>query len=228
MYERYQGERVTTELLCRPELARHPVPRVPVRGPGIVVALAACLLLASVLVLFFQVRGFLDHIETRLIAESSGVDIRLRAMGQQMEALRGKFHGLLAESVEMRLKSLEKIVESGKVSADDLRAFEELQKDLKALENYAGTSGVGGLDYPAQEHSRFRPMAQPQVVHNTGLMAEVVELKTLFYFCLVGIAVSAVAMVGYYWIRQRRHARYIHDLVGAMPMLPHQSPDGGS
>jgi biopolymer transport protein ExbB/TolQ len=228
MYERYQGERATTQVLCHPELAERPVPRVPVRAPGLFPVLAACLLLASVLVLFFQVRGFLDHVESRLVSESASGNLRLRAMGQQMEALRGKFHGLLAESVEMRLKSLEKIVESGKVSADDLRAFEELQKDLKALENYAGMPGAVGLDYPVQEHSRFRPMAPPQAAPSSQLMAEVVELKTLFYFCLAGLAAGTLALVIYYWVRRRRYARYIRDLAETLPLLPRQSPNGGS
>jgi len=230
MYEPSPGEPTATHVVYRPGLTTQPVPRLPVREPGVLPVLAACLLLVSVLVLFFQVRGFLDHIETRLIAESASGGTRLRAMSQQMEGLRGKFHGLLAESVEVRLKSLEKIVESGKVGASDLEAFEALQKDLKALESYAGDMGAGGLDYPAQEHSRFRPMVPQVQAAPTGgqLLAEVVELRVLFYGCLAGLALGLVMMAGYYWARRRQHARYLHDLAGQFPVLPRHTPEGGN
>ena len=115
------------------------------------------------------------------------------------------------------------LVESGKVGADDLRAFEELQKDLKALESYAGAEGVSRLDYPAQEHSRFRPMALPVQMAPTGeLMAEVVELKMLFHYCAAGLAAALILLVGYVWFK-RRHARYLEDYVDNLPMLPRQT-----
>lgn len=226
MYDRYQGERLATALACQPEVAHRPMPRATRRGASVVLVFAACLLLASALMLFFQVRSFLEHIETKLVSESGG-DPRLQAIGLQMEALRGKFHGLLAESVEVRLKSLEKNVEAGKITADDLRAFEELQKDLKLLESYAGAGGTTALGYYEREHSRFRAIPEAKPIRNDQLLGEMVEVTALFYLCLAGIATGTLMMVGYYWMRHRGEARYIHGLVEQMPMLTHQSPDHG-
>jgi hypothetical protein len=227
MYDRSQGERLATALICQTGVARRPVvTRATGRAASAVLVFAACLLLASALMLFFQVRSFLGHIETKLVSESGG-DPRLRAIGLQMEALRGKFHGLLAESVEVRLKSLEKNVEAGKITADDLRAFEELQKDLKLLESYAGAGGTTALDYSEREHSRFRAIPEAGPVRNEQLLSEMVEVKTLFYLCLAGIATGTLMMMGYYWMRHRGEARYIHGLAEQMSMLTHQPSDLG-
>lgn len=225
MYDRYQSERLATELICQPEDARCPVPKPSRRSSSAILIFAACLLLASALMLFFQVRSFLGHIETKLVSESGG-GARLRAMGLQMEALRGKFHGLLADSVEVRLRTLEKSVETGKISGDDLRAFEELQRDIKLLESYAVTAGTMGLDYAEREHSRFRPIPEARSTHNEQLMSEMVEVKTLFYFCLAGMATGTL-MMGYYWLRHRSEGGRIQGLEEQVPMLTHQSSDAG-
>ncbi len=199
-------------------MVRQALPATRSRGTGILAALACCLLLASVLILFFQVRGFLGHLETRLSAESGG-DNRLRAINQHMEALQGKFNALLAESVELRLKTLEKNVESGKVVADDLRTFESLRIDLKALESYAQSSGAMGLDYARQEHGRYQALATQQpVLRNDELKGELAELKTLFYGCLAVFAVALLAMASY-WSSQRRTIRRLETLAAPPPML---------
>lgn len=193
---------------------------------SIIAAVTACLLLTLVLVLFFQVQDFLGRIETQLAVEP-GADPRLRAIGLQMETLRGRFNGLLAESIEMRLKSLEKSVEAGKVTADDLRQFEELQRDLRLLETYAGTPEAAKLDYAEREHSRYRPAPTSQAGRNEPLINEVLEIKLLVNACLVSIALSVLILVGYYWKRHRAEVRYLRGMAGQVPMLVRDVSDGG-
>jgi hypothetical protein len=188
---------------------------------------AVIVLLAAALLLLFQARGFLDHFETRLAAQAGG-DARLQAMGQHMEALRGKFNGLLAESIETRLKALEKNIDAGKVGSDDLRAFEELQKDLKLLENYAGRGEAMSFDYAQRDHSRFRPLPDTKpVVRNDELMSEVLELKNLLYFCAAGLlAMGGAAVVGCYWIAQRGNGRYLGLSAEHSRLLPSKDHEG--
>jgi hypothetical protein len=224
MYERYRGKRVAAELLCRQEVARHSVPVAQGRRISIFAAMASCLLLALVLVLFFQVRGFLAHLETRLAVESGG-NTRIHAIGQHMEALQGKFNALLAESVEMRLKTLEKSVETGKVGAVDLRTFEVLKNDLELLENYAVRSGALGFDYAQQEHSRFRAVPETKpIVRNDELMNEILALRSLFYLCLATLGLSVV-IAGGYWLHQRKKVRWLESMAAHRPMLTEQSSD---
>ncbi|MGZ8216051.1 hypothetical protein [Methylomagnum sp.] len=220
MYEHYRGERMAAELICQPEGPWHPAPVVVGWRAKLVAFLALCLLLGSVLVLFVQVRGFLGHVETKLAVESGG-DSRLRAMSQHLGELRGRFHGLLEESVETRLKELEKTVASGKVNLDDLKAFGELQKDIEALENYAVTDGTQGFDYARREHDRFRAVPELKPVpRNDELLREAGELKNLVYFCAAGLATGTALMLGYYWVLQRRNARYLEAMSLRTPLLP--------
>jgi hypothetical protein len=159
---------------------------------------------------FVQTGGFLNHLETRLSAEAGG-DARLQAMTRHMENLRGKFNGLLAESIEARLKALEKTLETGKIGSEDLRSFEELQKDLRLLEHAAGRGEALSLDYAQREHERFRPVPDGKpVIRNDELLSEILELKSLIYLCAAGLlATGGATVIGCCWIARRGNARYL-------------------
>lgn len=223
MYERYRGERVSAELLCRQAPAVPPAQRAAEPRFALIPLLAACLLIVSVLVLFFQVRSFLGHMETRMVTDRGG-DNRLRAIGQQVEVLRGKLHGALAESVEIRLRALEKNIDAGKLGSEDFKAFDDLQKDLKRLEDYAESSTTAALDYGQRDHGRFRHFFQPSgsadKTPKNPMMRELADLKTLFYFCLAGLGTSTAMMVGYYWVAQRREVRRLHAVARQLPVTP--------
>lgn len=213
MQKQYKSQRAATELLCHYEIAERSL--VPTRRMGAVAAIAVFLLLASVLVLFLQVQGFLNHLETKLAAESHG-DPRLHAITQQVEALQGKFSAVLAESVEIRLKTLEQNIANGKAGPDDLKTFESLKSDLKLLENYAGRTGnTLGFDYARQEHPRYRAVVESQHVwRNDELHSALLELKNVFYACLGTLAMSLL-MLGGYWLWQRGRIRRLE-----APALP--------
>jgi hypothetical protein len=224
MHEHYRGERVATELLRQHGAIRQNLPAPQGRGIGLFAAVAGCLLLASILILFLQVQGFLGHLEAKLAAETSGGN-RLHALNQHMEALQGKFSALLADSVEVRLKALEQSVETGKVGADDLRIFESLKNDLQALQSYAQRSGATGLDYARLEHDRYRAVAaSAPTPRGNELQSELLELKTLFYGCLAVLAVALLALYSY-WSSQRRNLRRL-ELLATLPMLAGPPPDG--
>lgn len=146
MHEPLPSRRDTAELPIPQQAAGHPWPPVPRRRVRVAAAIALLLLWATVLLLFFQVHGFLDRVEAQLRAQATSGDGRIRAIRQQMDALQDKFNALLAESVEVRLKNLEKSVAVGRVGAEDLKAFQELKDDLRALETYAARNEGQGLD----------------------------------------------------------------------------------
>jgi hypothetical protein len=183
-----------------------------------------CILFALVVLLFFQVQGFIGNVETK--RAEAGSDARLRAMDQQMQALRGQFNGLLAESIENRLRLLQKSVDSGKASADDLRVFAELQRDLALLESYAGR----GTPVPAAEsfeHMRYQPLVTappPRVVRNDQLLDEVRQLKLLFVVSATGIALVALVLAVLYALRQRRGLRTLEAPLHAVPGLEPPDP----
>jgi len=113
-------------------------------------------LLLGLVAAFYQIYTDLNRLESR-VARASGAGVeRLRVMGRQMDTLRDRLHGLMAESVEIRLKSLDRNIATGKVSTDDLVLFQALQTDLKSLETYAGATGGDGLDSERSEHPRYQ------------------------------------------------------------------------
>lgn len=202
-------------------LARKVAPGRTVEPPSggrvrLAATIAAAFLLGMALLLFFQVGSFLKRFETA-VPVSRNADPRIEALNQQVAAIQDKFNLLLAESVEMRLKTLEKSVAGGKVSADELRAFEELKHDLKTLENYATVSGIQTFDDAQLEHSRYQRIPEAdKAVSTRELLDEVAELKNLFYLSLAGFVGSAFVAAGSYF-RQREDTGQL----GADPARPH-------
>lgn len=222
MRKQYKSGQVATELVCQYEVVRCHTPLVPTPRLGWITAIAGLLLLASVLVLFFQVQGFLSHLETRLAVEAHG-DARLHAINQHVEVLQGKFNALLAESVEVRLKALEQSVANGRIGGDDLRNFETLKNDLKLLENYTEKSGGNLTDYAPQEHPRFQAMPSTQKVWRPEeLRSEFLQLQNLFYLCLAVLALSFLMVTGY-WFWQRHRFRRLES-PAAHPLLARPVP----
>jgi hypothetical protein len=158
-----------------------------------------------------------DRLEAAMTVPPEG-RARIMAINQQMEALQGKFGVLLAESVEMRLKTLQRSIEMGKVSASDIAAFEQLKNDLTLLEDYAERSGANGLDGALLEHARFQQTPGSGMVRNEALMDEVLRVKNLLYFCAASLAATTVLISGY-WLRQRSRTFRLHSEIAAVPML---------
>ena len=225
MHEQDQGESGTAEFVypCRPVRVLGPDSR---RWRLRLAGAAAVLALLLAALVWGRSHQFLTHLETRLSAEAGGT-ARLQAMTRQMENLRGKFNGLLAESIEARLKALEKSLETGRIGADELRSFEELQKDLGLLEHSARRGEALGLDYAQREHARFRPVPDgTPVVRNEELLSEVLELKSLLYLCAAGLlATGGATMIGCCWIAGRGKTRYLGAPNKRGPLLSPPTPD---
>ncbi|WP_434112171.1 hypothetical protein [Methylocaldum sp. GT1TLB] len=218
MYERYQSESTTAPALRAGTTVRYPVSAAWWRAPQVLVALLAVCLCSLVILYYLSAR-----LETTVAGPAEG-HARIKAINQQMEALQRKFGILLAESVEMRLKTLQKNIEAGAVSSADLEAFEQLKSDLVLLEGYAEAGGANAFDNTEIEHSRFRRLSGSGVVRNEELMDEVLQVKNLLYFCAASLATTTVLISGY-WLRQRSRAYRLHSGMTAVPMLAKKPGD---
>jgi hypothetical protein len=219
VYERRHQRKATATDIVRPTaLAVRPQPLLARSRSPLLAAAAVGILLALALLLYFQVNGFIAGLETRQAAVPG--DARLAAMGQQMEVLRGKFNGLLAESVESRLRLLQRNVEAGKASPEDLRAFAELQHDLALLETYA-SRGAPIPDPATLEHARYQPLAAasaPRMVRNEELLVEVRQLKVLLYSCAAILAAGCL-LLALYGLGRRRLERTLEYTAPPLPEL---------
>lgn len=181
------------------------------------------MMLAVMLALFWQFHAELDGLESRLAMET-GSGERLKALGSQMNILRDRLHGLMADSVEIRLKSLERSIAAGKISGDDLLVFQTLQNDLKTLESYERAPGSPGLESRAREHPRYQ--AAGVVLVKGDLLREISRLRTLLYLCVTGLLAAGGALAGRYWISSRRHAVLNNPAAARAPLLNGRPPSG--
>jgi hypothetical protein len=228
MVESYHSERSPTGLICQETWVRHPVRLLRSRRESAWVIFFSLIILALSCVLFFQVRNVLERFETPLIPDGPGRDTRITAIHQQMESLQGKFSVLLAESVEMKLKTLSKDIESGKVSAEDLRLFEELKSDLQLLEKYSANHAERrSLDSMLLEHPRFQQMAESRkLTPNPDWDIQVLRLKNLVYVCIAALVLTSLFLLGY-WYRLRRLIRRISPSTETSPILIRRSLETG-
>lgn len=214
MYGRHSGKSTAIDTIKTGEVVPHH--RYPLRPQDRLrplAALALGLLIAAVILLFLQVKGFLNHLEAR--PELPAGDGRLQVLDQQMQSLRSRFNGLLAESVENRLRILQNNLDKGVISAEDLRIFAELQRDLSLLEHYSGT-GVAVPGSASLEHDRYQPAPTPAVTHRAGneqLVGEVRELKVLLLICTTLLIVAGM-------LSAFHHARRHRSLPRSEPPLP--------
>lgn len=204
MFDRHQGKPITTRIIGNREIVERPKPISHTSSLNYLAYFSVCCLVAALLFFLFQANAYMSRMESRqvMIGESS----RLKAIDQQMEALRSKFNGLLAESVETRLRLLQKNIDSGKVGSEDLRAFGELQRDIELLENYSGH------DLPLHnptllEHPRFQPVvssANAGGAAHDGLIIELEQLRQLLFICLSILLFIILALGFVAWSRRRR------------------------
>lgn len=212
MYRRYQSESTTAPAVRAGTAVRYPV------SGGRHLAVQSLFALFAGFVGFLAISFYLSNrLETQMASPAAG-HARINAISQQMETLQRKFGVLLAESVEMRLKDLQKSIEAGTISAADLETFERLRSDLAILEGYAEAGGANAFDSAEIEHSRFRPLPGSGPVRNEELMDEVVKVKNLLYFCAASLATTTVLISGY-WLRQRSRTHRIQSRMAAVPML---------
>ncbi len=176
--------------------------------------------LFSMLALFYQFQTELDLLEQRLLTEAPAAGgQRLQAIDQHMGHLRDRLHGLMADSLELRLKSLERRLSMGHVNPDDLVLMEALKADLKTLESYASTPGAAGLEYATAEHPRYqadRNAPVPAIVTQGELLREISRLRTLLYLCLTGLVAGGALFVGRHWLARRKPVA----LTGPLPTKP--------
>jgi hypothetical protein len=178
-------------------------------------------LLLGLVAAFYQIYTDLNRLESR-VARASGAGVeRLRVMGRQMDTLRDRLHGLMAESVEIRLKSLDRNIATGKVSTDDLVLFQALQTDLKSLETYAGATGGDGLDSERSEHPRYQAAGgvTTAALAQSEMLNEISRLRILLYLCLTGLVAGGGVLATRYWVSYQRHSALAHPRAGKPPLL---------
>ena len=200
-----QGEQDTGRGARQRQLSGRPWP--VATTPSFTMVALGLFVMMAIVALFYQLHNELGMLESKLASVSGGE--RLEAMSQQMDGLRNRLHGLMADSVEIRLKGLERNLSSGRVTADDLQLFDVLQADIKALEAYSNQPGSPGLNDEVREHPRYQAAVAAAagsdvLLTKADMLKEISRLRTLLYLCLTGFVASGGIFVGRYWLGGRR------------------------
>jgi hypothetical protein len=176
-------------------------------------------LLAGLLTLFYQLQSDLDLLESQLMTETGGD--RMKAMGQELASLQGRLQGLMADSVEIRLKALEQNLASGHVTPDVLHQFEVLQNDIRALETYSDGPDSPNLDRVIPDHPRYAAMAAAgaPALTKAEMFREISKLRTLLYLCLTGLVATGGVLLGRYWLTGSRPPQIPHTRTPRPPLL---------
>jgi hypothetical protein len=228
MSNQHNGDKAPDGVKDQPQrLFEEPSRDVQSRG-GVrpVVIFTGLVLMVAVLLLVVQFRTVLVAMENRLNLDAAG-DGRIQAIGQQLEGLRGKLNGLLAESVEIRLKSLEQSIADGKVNGDEMAALQSLQNDFRQIETYSSVTGGVSFDSARGEHPRFQSVTGPIPARmgNQELLREIARLRTLFYLCLTGLVAGAGVMgARQVWIRTHKTAQ-LGSTSNRQPLLTRSRPN---
>lgn len=209
-------------------LEAYPAPISAVRRIPLLLAALAGFLFAAVLILFFQVEGFLGRLEPQKLPATNGHD-RLQVISEQVDTLQGKFSVLMVESVETRLRTLEKNIAAGNANAEDLRAFEQLKHDLAMLRRYADFSGIAALDGAILEHDRYQLQAPAEAVESPkeSLAREVRELRNLTYLILLGLASSSLIGASLWLKHRREQTQRLGGVANRAPLLARNAADTG-
>ena len=190
---------------------------VPVSGPGLF--LIGLILLAGLFTLFYQLQGELDLLESQLMTETGGA--RMKSMGEQMTLLQNRLHGLMADSVEIRLKALERTMANGSVTPEVIQQFEVLQNDIRSLETYAQGPNAPNLDQAIPDHPRYSAISGgvAPTMTKAEMFREISRLRTLLYLCLTGLVATGGVLLGRYWLASPRAPQLPHSRSSRPPLL---------
>lgn len=165
------------------------------------------LVLAGLLTAFFELQRELDGLESQLIADQSGA--RMKAMGEQVSLLQQRLHGLMADSVEIRLRALERHLANGQITPDLMQQFEVIKNDILTLEQAASRSEAADLPLGLLDHPRYQQIrsADPPHRSRTELFQEISRLRTLLYLCLTGLVATGGVLLGRQWWLMQKPAQ---------------------
>ncbi|MDF9391803.1 MULTISPECIES: hypothetical protein [Methylococcus] len=124
----------------------------------------------------------------------------LQQYQNELDSLQGRVAGLMKDSVENKLRMLEKSVQGGRFGPDEAGLLEALKSELQFLQNYATQ---GGQFKSTGEHERYRmspEMAEDPAVART--VREWVEFEKLLYLGAGALGAGTLMLSGA-WLSTR-------------------------
>lgn len=170
------------------------------------------LMVAASLYLYLSTSQLYNQLHADLVESEDGDSKRIRRYNEKLQSLQDRMTVFVADSVETKLKSLEKNVSTGTVGTQEIKTLEELKGEVKLLEKYSYGRHANLTDPIRLDHSRFQlvPGTEPLPVEG-DLLYEVSKLKHLLYFSIASCGFVGFMLGGYWWHSHNRLKRLMSE-----------------
>ena len=163
-------------------------------------------LLLVMLVWLVFAHSAMSRLEGQLIRPGAEAHAEHR---QQLLSFETRLARVLSVSVESKLRALERSVERGPLTAEELRLIEATANELRLLQSNPAALAASASSLDQKEHPRYRSVAAGGSEAETGaLLHHIAKLRQFYYASLIGFALFALLAAGL-WLNTRRHHRLI-------------------
>jgi len=171
------------------------------------------LMLAFSLYLFLNTNQLFERFQGRLTDVEDRDALRIRQYNEKLETLQNRMAVFVADSVETKLKTLEKNVTAGTVGSQEIKTLEELKGEVKLLETYSAGKRANLTDPARLDHARFQttPGSENALVAGGDLLYEVSQMKRLLYLGIASCGFVGLMIGGYWWQINARVKRLASD-----------------
>ena len=150
------------------------------------------------------IEGILTQYERILAAEAAGME-RLPQLRKQIETLEKQMASLSTNSIESRLNKIEKAIQTGDLSVDEIATLQQLLSDFQVLKSYMFENPEDLVKLKTLQRDYSELLAsRSDYIKKDDVMRELGFLQNLFYTVLglFGILVSLVG--GSWWFASKR------------------------
>ena len=213
MQDHNNYNRPAVDLILRGRLPEQLMPDMPTQRLRYWALALVALMITLSLYLLLSTSQILGRIQVRLAQVEDSDTIRIRQYNQKLENLQDRMTVFVADSVETKLKSLERNVTDGSVGAQEIKILEELKGEVKLLENYSHGKGGKLTDSSRLDHPRFQITPGTQNTSSSGdLLYEVSQMKRLLYLSIASCGFVGFLVGGYWWQSNTRNKRVSRDM----------------
>jgi hypothetical protein len=205
--------RHVANLIRRERLPTHAMPVLPFQRVRYWAFALMALILVVSLYLLLSTGQIIERFQGRLAAVEDSDTIRIHQYNQKLEALQDRMTAFVADSVENKLKILEKNVTEGTVGVQEIKTLEELKGEVKLLEKYSVGRKGNLTDSTRLDHARFQITPGTQnITASEDLLHEVSQMKRLLYLGIASCGFVGFLIGGYWWQTNSRIKRLSREL----------------
>ncbi len=225
MLDHHQNNRAVVDLVRSDQLPDHVLFDRAYRRARFLGLLLMIFMMALSLYFFFGAQQLFERVWGQFATVEDSDAVRIRLYNQQIQSLQDRMTVFVADSVETKLKALEKNVTAGAVGAQEIKVLEELKGEVKLLENYSAGKGGKLTDLSRLDHARFQITPGTQNTVSSGdLLYEVLQLKSLLYLGIASCGLVGLMIGGYWWQTNTRVKRLSREIIPPL-LLMGKSPE---